>query len=57
MVWGFIIGLAVTGCICVLVTFASGKQMSVISWVVALAMFVGLSIECNKLINTIEGRL
>lgn len=56
MVWGFIIGLAVTGGICVLVASATGKQMSIISWIVALAMFVGLSFECNKLINVIEGR-
>lgn len=56
MVWGFIIGLAVTGGICVLVASATGKQMSIISWIVALAMFVGLSFECNKLINAIEGR-
>lgn len=56
MVWGFIIGIAITGCICTLVASATNKQMSVISWIVAIVMFLGLSFECNKLINAIEGR-
>ena len=56
MVWGFIIGLLLTAGVCVLVSSLSGKNMSVLSWIVALALFIGLSIETNRLINAIQGR-
>jgi len=56
MVWGFIIGLALTALICVLVMSGTGKQLSILSWIVAIVMFLGLSIESNKLINAISGR-
>ena len=56
MVWGFIIGLVVTGIIVAMVVSGTNKHLSVLSWLVAVVMFVGLSIVCNKLINAIEGR-
>lgn len=56
MVWGFIGGLALTGVVGFVIVSGTGKQLSILSWIVAIVMFAGLSIEVNKLINAIEGR-
>lgn len=56
MVWGFIIALVLVAGICLLITSASGKKPGVVSWIVAVVLWVVLSFETNGLIRAIEGR-
>lgn len=56
MVWGFIIALVLVAGVCLLITSVSGKKPSVVSWIVALVLWVVLSFETNGLIRAIDGR-
>ena len=56
MVWSIIVGLAITALICGGIIACTNKQFSIMSWIVAIIMFLGLSIECNRLIKVLTHR-
>lgn len=56
MVWGFIIALVLVAGICYLLSVAINKKFSMVSWIIALVLWVILSFETNSLINAIDGR-
>lgn len=56
MVWGFIIALVLVAGICYLLSSATNKKFSVISWIIALVLWIILSFEVNGLIRAIDGR-
>lgn len=56
MVWGFIIALVLVAGVCLLMSSVSSKKPSIVSWIVALVLWVVLSFESNGLIRAIDGR-
>lgn len=56
MVWGFIIALVLVAGVCYLLSSATNKKFSVISWIIALVLWIILSFEVNGLIRAIDGR-
>jgi hypothetical protein len=56
MVWGFIITLLLVATCGFLIKSATNKKYGIVSWIVALVLWVVLSFETNGLIRAIDGR-